>query len=142
MPLRAHMRFILGSLLLALAVPACNAPSGGSSQQELSGMGCSVNAPDPRACDPADTKKTTVCHIPPGNPSNAHTICVGNAAVPAHLDHGDFLGTCSCTGGGTDAGVPDDSGDGSGGGSGSGGGGGGGGGGSGSGSGSDVVVLQ
>lgn len=129
------MRFILGSLLLALAIPACNAPTG-DAQQELTGMGCSVNAPDPRACDPADTKKTTVCHIPPGNPANAHTICVGNEAVPAHLDHGDFVGTCACTEG-TDAGV--DSGDGSGGGSGGGSGSDGGGGGSGSGSG--VVLL-
>lgn len=67
-----------------------------SAEQALTVQGCTVNAPDPRACDPADTKKTTVCHIPPGNPANAHTICVGNAAVPAHLDHGDFVGTCSC----------------------------------------------
>jgi hypothetical protein len=114
------MRYLLGSILLALALPACNAPTG-SSQQELTQMGCTLNAPDPRACDPADTKKTTVCHIPPGNPGNAHTICVGNSAVPAHLDHGDFVGTCSCTDG-PDAGVGDGSGDGSGSGAGSGGG--------------------
>jgi len=75
---------------------ACASPADGTSIQALTNMGCTVNAPDPRACDPADTKKTTVCHIPPGNPANAHTICVGNAAVPAHLDHGDFVGTCSC----------------------------------------------
>ena len=74
-------------------------------------MGCTVNTPDPRACDPADTKKTTVCHIPPGNPANAHTICVGNAAVPAHLDHGDFVGTCSCPIGDVDAGAGGGSGD-------------------------------
>jgi hypothetical protein len=44
---------------------------------------------------PRDHKKTTICHIPPGNPANAHTICVGNAAVPAHLhNHGDYLGVC------------------------------------------------
>jgi hypothetical protein len=100
-------------------------------EQNLQNQGCSVNQPDPRACDPADTKKTTVCHIPPGNPSNAHTICVGNPAVPAHLAHGDFLGTCSCTD--ADAGVGgggggDDAGSGGGGGgddAGSGGGGGG-----------------
>ena len=55
---------------------------------------CAPGQPDPRACDPADTKKTTVCHIPPGNPSNEHTICVGNAAVVAHLAHGDVLGSC------------------------------------------------
>lgn len=47
------------------------------------------------ACDPQDVKKTTICHIPPGNPANAHTICVGDAAVPAHLaNHGDYLGAC------------------------------------------------
>jgi hypothetical protein len=48
-----------------------------------------------RACDPGNTKKTTICHIPPGNPANAHTLCIGNAAVPAHLaNHGDHLGAC------------------------------------------------
>jgi len=48
---------------------------------------------DVRACDPGDKKKTTVCHIPPGNPANAHTICVGNAAVAAHVrNHGDPVG--------------------------------------------------
>lgn len=39
--------------------------------------------------------KVTVCHIPPGNPSNAHTICVDAHAVPAHLAHGCQLGACS-----------------------------------------------
>ena len=46
-----------------------------------------------RACRPNEVKKTTICHIPPGNPANAHTICVGNAAVPAHVaNHGDPVG--------------------------------------------------
>jgi hypothetical protein len=47
------------------------------------------------ACEPGNQKKTTICHIPPGNPANAHTLCIGNAAVPAHLEnHGDYLGAC------------------------------------------------
>src|SRR5439155_879584 len=47
------------------------------------------------ACEPDDHHKTTICHIPPGNPANAHTLCIGNAAVPAHLEnHGDHLGAC------------------------------------------------
>ncbi|HEY2747779.1 MAG TPA: hypothetical protein VGL86_24320 [Polyangia bacterium] len=79
---------------------------------------CTPGQPDPRACDPSDTKKTTVCHIPPGNPANEHTICVGNAAVPAHLAHGDHLGSC-CDG---DAGDGGTSGNGGNGGSGGGGG--------------------
>jgi hypothetical protein len=41
--------------------------------------------------------KTVVCHIPPGNPENAHEIVVDWSAVPAHLDHGDSLGTCNAT---------------------------------------------
>jgi len=39
--------------------------------------------------------KVLVCHIPPGNPENAHTICIAPAAVPAHLAHGDYLGPCT-----------------------------------------------
>lgn len=38
--------------------------------------------------------KVTICHIPPGNPSNLHTITVGQSAVQAHLAHGDYLGKC------------------------------------------------
>jgi len=38
--------------------------------------------------------KVAVCHIPPGNPSKAHTITVGGHAVDRHLDHGDVLGPC------------------------------------------------
>ncbi|MDB5104784.1 MAG: large protein [Fibrobacteres bacterium] len=38
--------------------------------------------------------KTSICHIPPGNPGNMHTITVGNPAVAAHLAHGDKLGRC------------------------------------------------
>ncbi|HEY2902348.1 MAG TPA: hypothetical protein VGL59_17330 [Polyangia bacterium] len=50
---------------------------------------------DVRACDPHDTKKTTICHIPPGNPANEHTLCVGNPAVAAHIrNHGDYVGPC------------------------------------------------
>ncbi|MEZ4502971.1 MAG: hypothetical protein R3C39_10130 [Dehalococcoidia bacterium] len=40
------------------------------------------------------TDKVTVCHRPPGNPGNAHTIEVGGEAHLAHLAHGDELGEC------------------------------------------------
>lgn len=38
--------------------------------------------------------KVLVCHIPPGNPANAHPICISPNGVPAHLAHGCRLGTC------------------------------------------------
>lgn len=38
--------------------------------------------------------KVAICHIPPGNPANAHTIIVSENAIPAHLAHGDALGVC------------------------------------------------
>ena len=46
-------------------------------------------------CDDEDGDgRVTICHIPPGNPENAHTITVGVGAVPAHLAHGDHCGPC------------------------------------------------
>ncbi|NVO02984.1 MAG: carboxypeptidase regulatory-like domain-containing protein [Bacteroidetes bacterium] len=45
----------------------------------------------------------TICHIPPGNPGNAHTITINSNALQAHLAHGDYLG--SCNSGGTNGGV-------------------------------------
>jgi hypothetical protein len=38
--------------------------------------------------------KVAICHFPPGNPDNEHTIVVDKAAVPAHQAHGDTLGPC------------------------------------------------
>ena len=38
--------------------------------------------------------KWPVCHVPPGNPSNAHTIFVGYPAIKAHEKHGDAADFC------------------------------------------------
>jgi hypothetical protein len=52
--------------------------------------------------EPAADGFVTLCHVPPGNPANAHTITVGAPAANAHLNHGDTLGPC------VDAAVDDD----------------------------------
>ena len=41
--------------------------------------------------------KVAICHVPKGNPSNAHTIVVGEPATKAHVGRhgGDYLGPCS-----------------------------------------------
>lgn len=36
----------------------------------------------------------TLCHCPPGNPDNCHTIVVEPRGVNSHLRHGDTLGAC------------------------------------------------
>jgi hypothetical protein len=41
-----------------------------------------------------ESGKVVICHYPPGNPENEHTIEVGEPAVPAHLAHGDTQGAC------------------------------------------------
>jgi hypothetical protein len=55
-----------------------------------SGLGSLMSADQAQG----QASKVTICHIPPGNPDNAHTISVDDNAVPAHLAHGDTLGEC------------------------------------------------
>ncbi|MCH8880031.1 MAG: hypothetical protein IID34_09125 [Planctomycetes bacterium] len=50
-------------------------------------------AMDPCADEDGDGR-VAICHVPPGNPNNAHTITVNEDAVPAHLAHGDYCGPC------------------------------------------------
>jgi hypothetical protein len=35
-----------------------------------------------------------VCHLPPDNPANYHTLSIGRSALAAHLGHGDLEGAC------------------------------------------------
>ncbi|MEN8226149.1 MAG: T9SS type A sorting domain-containing protein [Bacteroidota bacterium] len=51
-----------------------------------------VNVMDVRCGHHMD--KVLVCHIPPDNPDNPHTICIAFEAVAEHLSHGDYLGEC------------------------------------------------
>lgn len=55
--------------------------------------GLMMTQPHPVAAGGGE-EKVTICHRPPGNPENEHTIVVGAPAVPAHLAHGDDLGEC------------------------------------------------
>lgn len=90
------------ALILALAVCAgCvdnSADEFGKSEEPLT----SADGGAPTCNSP----KVLVCHVPPGNPANAHFICVGAPAVKAHQkNHGDSVGGTTCgTGGGTGGG--------------------------------------
>jgi hypothetical protein len=56
-----------------------------------------VSGPGSPCATPGNSTKVQICHVPPGNPGNAHTLCVGASAVPAHLAHGDTFGPCGNT---------------------------------------------
>lgn len=45
-------------------------------------------------CENGNGKKVQICHIPPGNPDNSHTIWIAESAWPAHEEHGDIKGSC------------------------------------------------
>jgi len=42
----------------------------------------------------AQDAKVEICHIPPGNPENVHTITISENALETHLEHGDHVGAC------------------------------------------------
>lgn len=96
----------LGLAALLLLGPACM-DEGIDSESSESQQ--SDDPDDPGDPDDIPDHKTAICHIPPGNPDNAHTIVVGNPAVPAHMAHGDVLGACEGDGEGDDG--SDDGGD-------------------------------
>jgi cysteine-rich repeat protein len=67
----------------------------------VNGDGCSAQCTleEASACSefPCGNKgdMVEVCHIPPGNPQNAHTICISPNAVDTHIQqHGDYCGPC------------------------------------------------
>ena len=79
----------------------CNQSGDGPGYGEFFGRSCGGGDPDPTptptataTATPTPEPKVTICHIPPGNPSQAQTIEVDESAVAAHLAHGDILGAC------------------------------------------------
>ena len=50
--------------------------------------------------------RVEICHFPPGNPDNYHTIRISESALSAHLAHGDVGAACE-----TDCDPPCDDGD-------------------------------
>lgn len=55
--------------------------------------------------DEEEGEKAVICHVPPGNPENAHTLSISPDDVQVHLDHGDTEGACAQDAGGDSAGA-------------------------------------
>lgn len=85
-----------GTMSIAASTSAYNT---GTTQVNVTGSGdvLLLSFGNPTCGTPttaAPSGKALVCHIPPGNPSNAHTLTVGTSAVSAHVAHGDYSGAC------------------------------------------------
>jgi hypothetical protein len=94
--IRGH--FFVAAALVSLSLIACSrdeATSTGDDTLYLTGTEELALEGDGGYYCPSP-KKVLICHIPPGNPANSHTICVSTNAVQAHADHhGDLEGACA-----------------------------------------------
>ena len=55
---------------------------------------CEDHENDENVCPDDGDYWRLICHLPPGNIDNKHTIKVGKSAVYAHFAHGDYWGPC------------------------------------------------
>ena len=85
----------VAAVAAVLFVWACG---GGQDQSSSSDAQSSVQrelAKVPAAAAKSPEEMVNICHIPPGNPANAHEITVGERAARAHIvNHGDRVGGC------------------------------------------------
>ena len=88
------------AVVVALAAPGGGGPSG---LQEETPSATETSPTATPAVTPTATPDPTgdglsasvdVCHIPPDNPDNAHTLSIGESALEDHLAHGDDEGDC------------------------------------------------
>lgn len=72
--------------------------TGGDTGGDTGGNAGGGADPDADAGTGCNDSQTVICHIPPGYPEGAMTLCVGLEAASVHLEHGDYLGECNSTG--------------------------------------------
>jgi hypothetical protein len=61
-----------------------------------SNLAGSVSGSGAASAPTCQASQQLICHVPKGDPAAEQSICVGTAAVAAHLKHGDRVGPC-CT---------------------------------------------
>jgi hypothetical protein len=83
----------------------CLAETGGEDTGVSTSEAKKTDAEIAASCSQENPKKVAICHIPPGNPANAHTICISENAVDTHNSHhGDYIGACDPGTGGSGGG--------------------------------------
>jgi hypothetical protein len=104
-PMQFQARSSSSAVLVALCTLLMGGCGGGTVSEErgtgadrsgdaLGGASSTPNSGTVEEAEAEEGEGVKICHIPPGNPANAHTITVGEPAVKAHLRHGDTLGEC------------------------------------------------
>jgi hypothetical protein len=99
-----RLKISLGAAAITLAACGPGAPSSDALQAQAVQLSQQINvsASVILANTNPGTGHITICHYPPGNPGNRHTITVGAPAVPAHIrNHGDTIGPCGAVDGGS-----------------------------------------
>ena len=93
--MRTKLYILLGILLSGAIAAACFSSSEDDSMYLTGTEEYAITGKNgqPECTNP---KKVLICHIPPGNPANAHDICVSTHAVEPHqTHHGDTVGACN-----------------------------------------------
>ena len=86
---RNAVKGVLGGALASVGVTSVAAKNGGKGKAKGKGKGKA------KGKGKGNNQRVTICHRPPGNPSNCHTITVGAKAAEKHIaQHGDTLGEC------------------------------------------------
>ncbi len=73
---------VLALAFAAFAYYGCISDEPNSPSENTLGIGANTPPPD-------HPQKVKLCHVPPGNPENAHVIEISEKGLAAHLAHGD-----------------------------------------------------
>jgi hypothetical protein len=87
-----------GLLIFAFAIAGCGQTNSPGSMDEASTAAATINKAGPQldqvqSIEEVDAYRCGnghqiyICHIPPGNSAQRHTLCVGAPAVAAHIKH-------------------------------------------------------
>jgi hypothetical protein len=92
---RNAVKGALGGALASVGVTSVAAEKGGKGNGKGKGKGKNGKRKGRGNKGKGSEKQVTICHRPPGDPGNCHTMTVGAKAAEKHVaQHGDTFGEC------------------------------------------------
>ena len=90
---RNAVKGVLGGALASVGVTSVASAKPGKGKAKGKGKGKAKGKGKGKG--KGNNQQVEICHRPPGNPSNCHTITVGAKAAQKHVaQHGDTFGPC------------------------------------------------